>query len=398
MEVISMTGKFHLSWGDFGGFKHPNALRYESAVSLANGAKICVGDQMHPFGKLDPATYKLIGQAFAEVEPKEPWCRDVTAVADVGVLTIETFGLAVAQNDSEHPARFADSGALRVLQEGGVLYDFIDPESDFSLYQVLVLPDAVPVDAALKSKLEAYLARGGRILASGESALDADRKTFALDFGLNYRGETAFNPCYIAPHFPLASWEPTAFVIYSAMKDITPTTATVLADRQDAFFNRDFLHFCSHKHTPSTQRNAGAAMVRTANTVYIAFNAFSQYALHGQCALRDIILHGLRHLLTRPTLQTNLPSQAVQTVQRQESERRTIVHLIYGSPIRRGRNNEIIEDLVPLRDVSVALRVGAHPKRVYLAPQNTDLPFQFKDGLLTATVPTLLCHQMVVVE
>ena len=33
-EYLGMTGKFHLSWGEFGGFKHPNALRYEVALSL----------------------------------------------------------------------------------------------------------------------------------------------------------------------------------------------------------------------------------------------------------------------------------------------------------------------------------------------------------------------------
>ena len=27
-EFLGMTGKFHTSWGEFGGFKHPNALIY----------------------------------------------------------------------------------------------------------------------------------------------------------------------------------------------------------------------------------------------------------------------------------------------------------------------------------------------------------------------------------
>ena len=31
MQYLGMTGKFHKSWGEFGGFKHPNALRYEVA-------------------------------------------------------------------------------------------------------------------------------------------------------------------------------------------------------------------------------------------------------------------------------------------------------------------------------------------------------------------------------
>ena len=70
MEYLGMTGKFHTTWGEFGGFKHPNALRYESALSAANGAKCSIGDQLSPNGKMDEVTYALIGQAYAELEKK----------------------------------------------------------------------------------------------------------------------------------------------------------------------------------------------------------------------------------------------------------------------------------------------------------------------------------------
>lgn len=86
-EFTGMTGKFHKSWGEFGGYKHPNALIYETALSMANGAKCCIGDQLHPLGKFEKATYRLIGEAYAQVEKKEKWCRDVTAVADVAVYS-----------------------------------------------------------------------------------------------------------------------------------------------------------------------------------------------------------------------------------------------------------------------------------------------------------------------
>ena len=398
MEFLGMTGKFHTSWGEFGGFKHPNALRYEAALALANGAKICVGDQMHPYGRLDPATYKLVGSAFAEVEAREPWCHDVTSAADVGVLTMEAFVGTSSLHDAGSVARLIDPGAVRVLQEGKILYDVIDPDADFSRYAVLILPDAIPVNAALEAKLKAYLASGGRILASGASALDPRRQEFVLDFGVRYSGETPFSPEYMIPRFPLAHWDTAAFVIYCPMKDIQATTASVLADRQDPFFNRDYLHFSSHQHTPNTQVNAGPAMVRTANTVYIAFDAFRQYAEHGQNVLRDIILHGIRELLPHPTLTTSLPAQGIQSVMRQKSPERTVVHLLYAAPVRRGTKIEVIEDLVPIRDTSIALRVQRPPKKVYLAPQNQPLPFTVEDGVVRTTVSEFTCHQMVVFE
>jgi hypothetical protein len=139
-------------------------------------------------------------------------------------------------------------------------------------------------------------------------------------------------------------------------------------------------------------------MVKTDNTVYLAFPAFQLYAEKGQNVLREIILHGIRALLTAPTLTTNLPAQGINTVMRQPAAERTIVHLLYGSPVLRGQSIEVIEDLLPLYDTTLSLRVERTPSRVYLAPQGIDLPFTVEDGRLQAEVPAFTCHQMVVVE
>ena len=47
-DVVGMTGKFHTTWGEFGGFKHPDAIRYETASMIAYGAIPWFGDQVHP--------------------------------------------------------------------------------------------------------------------------------------------------------------------------------------------------------------------------------------------------------------------------------------------------------------------------------------------------------------
>ncbi|MEZ4638416.1 MAG: hypothetical protein R2856_26250 [Caldilineaceae bacterium] len=58
---------------------------------LANNAKCSIGDQLHPSGELDDATYKLIGSVYAEVKKKEPWCRGASPVVEIGVFTPEEF-------------------------------------------------------------------------------------------------------------------------------------------------------------------------------------------------------------------------------------------------------------------------------------------------------------------
>ncbi|MBN2302099.1 MAG: hypothetical protein JXN60_06225, partial [Lentisphaerae bacterium] len=112
LDYLGMTGKFHTSWGEFGGFKHPNALRYECAAMLAYGAKCSVGDQLHPTGLLDESTYEIIGAAYKEVEEKEPWCVDARNVADIGLLSHAATTLPRIRESH------SDTGASRILLEG----------------------------------------------------------------------------------------------------------------------------------------------------------------------------------------------------------------------------------------------------------------------------------------
>ena len=109
-DFLGMTGKFHTTWGEFGGFKHPNALRYECAAMIAFGAKCGVGDQLHPEGKLDPSTYDLIGPAYAEVEAREPWCAGAVPLADIAILSCE----AINGRKPGH-SNVPDTGVCRIL-------------------------------------------------------------------------------------------------------------------------------------------------------------------------------------------------------------------------------------------------------------------------------------------
>ena len=133
-EFLGMTGKFHHSWGEFGGYKHPNALIYETALSVANGAGCSIGDQMHPLSEMNMATYNLMGKAYSLIEEKEPWLNGAVNVADIAVLSQEA---TTKSRDAT-----ADIGANRMLLENHFLYNFIDETADFSGYKLLILPDA----------------------------------------------------------------------------------------------------------------------------------------------------------------------------------------------------------------------------------------------------------------
>ena len=397
MEFLGMTGKFHESWGEFGGFKHPNALRYETALSLANGAGCSIGDQLHPSGKMDPATYALIGAAYSEVEQKEPWCKDATYLADIGILSQEA--VSTEQGDGQIGTRYysGDVGAVRAFSEAKLLFDVLDTESDFTKYKVLVLPDTIRLDETLECKIRAYLQAGGKLFATGTSGLKQDQDSFALDFGVDYQGPCAYQPTYLHPDFQTDYLKDTDYVVYAAAQDVAVTSGSVIAKRVNPYFNRTAEHFCSHRHAPADIRTAFPGVVCKGNTIYAAWNLFEDYATHASLVGREVIAYCIKQLLGDAiTLRTNLPAQGIATVMHQPG--RYINHLLYASPIKRGEDIEVIEDILPVYNVQVSVKLPEQVNRVYLAPQMTEIPFTCENGRINYTVEKLECHQMVVLD
>ncbi|RKN79208.1 alpha-amylase family protein [Paenibacillus ginsengarvi] len=400
MTYLGMTGKFHLSWGEFGGFKHPNALRYETSLSLANGARCSIGDQLHPRGAMDEATYRLIGEAYREVETKEGWCTNAANVADIAVLTVEAAGFI---KEGEHRCPKPDQGAVRMLLEGNWLFDIVDMESDWSRYKLLLLPDRIRIEPAMEERLAAFVRQGGKLLATGVSGLRTDGTGFAADFGARWIEPNAYRPAYWVPELESGAGSElspgTAYVVYTEGQTIEADGGEVLGHREHPYFNRDAFTFCSHRHTPSSKQNGGPAMIQGTDGIYIAWDIFEDYADKGSLFLRETVSYALGRLLgEQRTLRTTLPAQGVTTLQAQPDENRWVHHLLYASPVRRGQSTEIIEDIVPLFDVQASVKADRPVGRVYLAPQMAELPFESKDGTVTYTVPKLECHQMVVLQ
>ncbi len=387
-EFLGMTGKFHHSWGEFGGYKHPNALIYETSLSIANGAGCSIGDQMHPLSEMNMATYNLIGKAYSLVEEKEPWLNGAVNVTDIAVLSAEA---VTGNRDSK-----ADIGANRMLLENGYLYNFIDTTMDFSNYKMLILPDIGGFSDDMIEKIKDYVNNGGKVIASGD-ALIRDGK-FILDVGAKYIGKNEFEPTYYIPCHETVNGT-TEYVMRCNSYKIEAEDCEVAAYMQNPYFNRTLEHFCSHAHAPNNPDETFPAAAIKGNVAYIGWDIFTAYANHGHLCFKELFTYIAEKMIGNElTVRSEIPDRAVVTYTRQEKESRNILHLLFAHTTVRGEKTEVIEDTVPLYNVKCSVKRDTKPSKVSLVPSGEEIGFEYNNGAIEFTVPKVDIHQMISIE
>ena len=407
MDFLGQTGKFHTSWGEFGGFKHPDALEYEAAQMVALGAKCLVGDQLHPDGAINPDTYASIAPAYARIEKLEPFLEAAKQVSEVAIMSAEYFHPVGARNNH------SDDGAAQMLLELKRPFDVIDPSATFENYRVLILPDEIPVEGEMAARLQAFVAQGGKLLLSGTSGLAADG-SFTVPAGIRRSGEpVAFTPSYLKADAELdADMTRSPFVMYGTAQTITAEGATVLAQIVPPYFNRTYAHFSSHQHAPDNPAAAplGTGVTLHGGVAYVAYPIFAMYHAVGQPLYKYVVRGLLDRLLPDPALTTDLPSAGRATLTHQANENRHILHLLYGPPQVRGkavplpngdgiRVMEMIEDIPAIGPVSAIVRLPKPPVRVYDALSGADIAWsEAGQGAYRIAVPGLRIHTAIVFD
>jgi hypothetical protein len=401
---LGMTGKFHTLWGEFGGFKHPNALRYETSAMLAFGAATSIGDQLHPSGAIDEATYSIIRDVFKEVEAKEPWCTGrIEPIADIAIYSHQGHSLP---GYSDPPARHdpQDGGAARVLLEGHFLFDVIDADVSFDKYKLIIFPDEILFDSGLEQRVKVYLAAGGKVLLTGRSGQREDGG-YSFDIGARWAGVSDFSPDYVVLSESVRPGPiSTPMVMYAASQRLELTDGRSLGDVYDPYFNRSPQHFCSHQHTPARTESSGyVAGVVHGNVAVLAHPVFRLYREVGAVYLRQYVENVIDLLLGQQrTIRTTLPSIGRVTVNRQPDQRRLIVHLLYAPLAHRGvfkgRPIEVIEDLPPIPDTDIRVIVEQPIRAVRVVPEGREIPHTRNGAEISFRIDRFAGHAMVELE
>lgn len=395
MPFLGMTGRFHKSWGDFGGYKNLAALEYECFTSLAETAQCSIGDQLHPSGKLDPYTYELIGNVYDKVEQMEPYCVSAKVLSEIAVFNPEAIGVQDSQVDSSL------AGAYLALAEKGHQFDVVDQWVDWSGYKVLILPDKIYLDEMLRDKVNAFLKLGGKILLTHHAGLDAESKSaFVVDsMPCVYHSEAVQCPDYLSFQYPWLSYPAnTRFVLYEHGVEVEALAdAKVSGQVWWSYFDRSWEHFCSHVQAPPAEESPYPALVYSDNIAYCSYPLFGMYKRHGARVYKEIVLDMLNHLLPEPLVGLTAPATLRVSLTEQPQEKRHVLHLLHYIPEKRFGDVPVIEEKLPVYNIKIGVRIPK-PDKVYLVPDMQALPFKHENGRIHITVPEVNGYCIVVFQ
>ncbi len=383
-DFLGMTGKFHRSWGEFGGFKPVDALKYECAALLAWGARISIGDQLHPLGFVDNSTYKNIGYAYSYVKQIEDYCFDVSETAKLGVII---------DIDPDHYNSIA-----KLLLDCHIDFDIVHNPDDVKKFDTIIIASETITDDAWIKSINAYIKNEGKIIFMGANALNADKNSFALDLPFEYISCGDFDKdylevCDIASENMVTS----PLLCYSSAHKIKGE-GQVLAKVRLPYFSRTYNNYCSHANTPySTEAAAHPAAIRNGNIIYIAHDITSDYIKFGNAYHRTYFYNLLSMLYTNKNVDVKLPVSARVRFVDQASKERYVLHLLYPNPVMRG-SVEVLEDFPTLYNTTVNVVCERPIKKVYSVPDNKEYTFTQDGNKLTICVPEFSMHKVVVFE
>ncbi|WP_158560752.1 family 10 glycosylhydrolase [Paenibacillus contaminans] len=397
VPVQIMTVRFTEGWGLMS-CKTAEQLKYEFATIMANGGIINIGDQMLPDGTLQAGVYDIIGEAFGFVEERERFCTRAESVREVALIANNTNNW---YHDKDDAATF---GAAKMLLEGHHQFDiyYNDNFPDLSGYRVVVLPETVELSAESVSRLEAFVAAGGLLLAAGAATFNKERQNLLLSnlLGVRYLERSPYEFGYLTEHEEL--WQGIARIpqlVEAPFVKTVPTTAETLSSIQWPLTvpapNRAFRHPIPPGGNVSDFPGISANKFGNGTALYIAAPVFSSYWHSNHFWVRRIVTNLLGKYYTKYA-EVTAPTHIETNVMRKNGK--TYLHIINFQSIHAGEKSTAyynpIENITPVHDIRVHIR-DKSLSRAVVQPENEALAVERREDGIAFTIPKVHIHTII---
>lgn len=386
-QCFNMTGRFY-NWGDFGGLRSAESLKFDLFYGLAHGMRPNIGGHFHPRGDRDQAVFDRIREVYSALRKYDAWYDDAVNLADTAILYPYDTG----------DMRWIPSmrGCVRMLDELKIQFDILlaDTEKPLNSYKLLILPENVRVTEPMAEKIRAFIAGGGAFFACGKNAAEH----FGAELGIRYEGESGLDPVYFRMKDTFAEGMDDMFLsLYAPASRASLDGASCAARLVKPYYNKGWNGEYAVYYTPPQEETEMPFLTVNGRCVWCSGDLFTGYFNRGALHLRDIFRNVAASLNGRPLfVSVDLPAFVRATVMEQPG--RYNVNLIAYAPEKRGEIT-VVEDAAAVVGGRFKVLTGdRRVKSVVLAPEGSPVDFSVEDGYADIRMPVFKGYAMAVIE
>jgi hypothetical protein len=279
----------------------------------------------------------------------------------------------------------AFKGVLTALMDGGHSVEIVSEHHladsvRLNRYPVVAVPEWAYLDPGTRDRLVRYAERGGTLLVLGTKTVRLFEPYLGVTLGEERPAKT--------------------FYLNADLMEKTERLTGLTAERLDFRPVGSTLSYGRLYQSEDPRSVAGSAAVSRARVgqgqvVGVFVNVGESYFRRRSHDLRDF-LDGVLRQVYEPVA-TVSGSRAVHVVT-SEKEGKLVVNLLNVTGSHDAQNTFAYDEVPPLHDLRVTLRLARAPRQIRLWPGNQHVPFRYTNGQTTVAVPRLEVHSVLVVE
>jgi hypothetical protein len=284
-------------------------------------------------------------------------------------------------------------------------------------YQVLVAPNAACLSAEEVETIRAFVRAGGGLVCTGETSRWNERGEPGGDyqlgdvFGISYVSDTgAYSKVYsrfeagapVARRLPadgyITSRGPLAQVELKGAEALARIVFPLAEPTADRFVNI----MTNPPAVPSDWPACTEHAFGKGRAIYFAGGIDRDYVELSFPELKWVLCDAVRAAAAAPLkVELQAPASVELAAWEREGGKQLVVHLVNCQP-EVGRelahSRHVIEEIIPVHDLELTIRVDRPVRAVHLQPANLPLAFAQEGGAVTVQIERLDCHAMVVFD
>jgi hypothetical protein len=279
-------------------------------------------------------------------------------------------------------------GALHALLETHHSTDILTEEATLTrmaAYPLVIVPEQIALTDAIVAALEAYARGGGYVIISGERLATDYPGLVGATAVIDQLAESP-NDAWGAIHLPIGE---RTTGLFGPWQPVTPRGNTTVL----------YHALCGQEAEKDQTSQAVITQRAVGDGAIIAIHGpiFRNYAQGHYPELRRF-LSTLFEQLPIAWLVTAEGPRTLELIVRRKENKLLINLLNRGAQEMLSPTRVIVDELPPIRDLTLRVRRAAAPQAVTLAPTDCAISWEYADGLLQVTVPTVAVHNVVVIE